>query len=75
MVNATAKFGGVELDIHVHEPALGFHRNIFALKDALVRCLGCIIPFDGSIANAFFGNQFEKWLKEDTTLLWYDSWL
>jgi len=26
--------------------------------------LGCIIPFDGLVANALIGNQFERRLKE-----------
>ena len=59
MVHETTKFSRIELDIEVHKPGFGFQRNIFAFKDALVRRLGCIIPFDGLVANAFLGNQFE----------------
>lgn len=64
LVNRATKFCGIELDIQVHEPRFGFQRNVCAFKNTLVRCLGSIIPFDGSIANAFFGNQFERRLKE-----------
>ena len=63
-VNVPPKLGRIELDVQAHKACFGFQRNIFAFKDTLVRCLGCIIPFDGSIANAFFGNQFERGLKE-----------
>jgi hypothetical protein len=64
LVNMPPKFGGIQLDIQVHEPCFGFQRNVFAFEDTLVRCLGGIIPFDGFIANTFFGNQFERGLKE-----------
>ena len=64
VVNPTAKFDRIEMDIQIDKPSFGFQRNIFAFKDTLVRRLGWIIPFDGLIANAFFGNQFERRLKE-----------
>ena len=64
VVNGAPKFSRIELEIQVHEPRFGFQRNILAFKDTLVRRLGCIIPFDGLVANAFFGNQLERWLKE-----------
>jgi len=64
LVNPAPKFGGIELDIHVHESGFGYQRNIFAFEYTLVRCLSWIIPFDGLIAKAFFGNQFERRLKE-----------
>jgi hypothetical protein len=64
LVNASPKFGRIELEIQVHKPCFGLQRNVFAFQDTLVRCLGYIIPFDGFIANAFFGNQFERRLKE-----------
>ena len=46
LVNRATKFGRIELDVQVHELCFGFHRNIFAFKDTLGRCLGCIIPFE-----------------------------
>jgi hypothetical protein len=64
LVNPTTNFSRIELDIQVHEPCFGIYRNVLAFKDTLVRCLGCIIPFDGLVANPFLGNQFERWLKE-----------
>ena len=64
LVKPTAKLGGIELDIRGHKPRFGFERNVLAIEDTLVRCLGGIIPFDRPIANPFFGNQLERGLKE-----------
>jgi hypothetical protein len=64
LVNRATKFSRIDLDIQIHEPHFGFYRNIFASKDTLVWCLGCIIPFDGLVANAILSNQFERRLKE-----------
>ena len=64
LVNTSTKFSGIELDIEIGEVRLGFKRNVFAFDDALVRCLGCMIPFDGFIVDVFFGNQLENGLKE-----------
>ena len=64
LINLTTKFGRVELDIQVHKPRFGNQRNVLVFEDTLVRCLGGIIPFDGLVANPFFGNQFERGLKE-----------
>ena len=67
LVNLPSKFGGIELDINVGEPRFGFHRNVFAFDNALVRGLGWIIPLDGLIANPSpFGNII-IWL--DTSVL------
>lgn len=64
LVNSTAQFSGIELEIQGHEPRFGFHRNIFAFENTLVRRLGRIIPFEGLVANALLGNQLERGLKE-----------
>ena len=64
LVNAATKLNRMELDIQVHEPRFGFQRNVFAFKNTLVRRLGCILPFEGLVVQAFLGNQFERWLKE-----------
>ena len=64
LVNPPPQFSRIELDIYVHDPGFGFQSNVFAFEDTLVGCLGRIIPFAGLVANAFFGNQFQGWLKE-----------
>src|SRR3990172_6046646 len=63
-INRATKFSRIELEIQVYELCFGFQRNIFAFEYTLVRCFGCIMPFDGLIANAFFCDQFERRLKE-----------
>ena len=63
-VNLPTEFGRIELEIQVHEPRFGFQGNITPFQDTLVRHLGCIISFDGLVANPFFSNQFEGRLKE-----------
>ena len=64
LVNPPPQFSGIELDIDVHEPRFGFQRYVIAVEDPLIRCLGKIIPFAGLVAKAFFGNQFQRGLKE-----------
>ena len=64
LVNPTPQFSRIELDIEGHQPGFSFQRNSFAFEDTLIRGLGYIIAFDGLVANAFFGNQFERRLKE-----------
>ena len=64
LVDPTAKFSRIELQIGVQEGCFSVQGNVLALKEALIRGLGRIIPFDGLIANAFFGDQFEGGLKE-----------
>ena len=64
LVNPPPQFSRIELDIQVHEAGFGRQRNVVAVDDTLVRCLGRIIPFAGLVANAFFGNQLEGGLKE-----------
>ena len=63
LVNASPKFGRIELNIKMGEPRFGYRQNVFALNNTLVRGLGWIIPSDGLIANPFFGNQLERRLK------------
>ena len=63
LVNPTPKIGGIELDIEMGEPGFGFYRNVMAIEDPLIRGLGGIIPLAGFVANPFFGNQLEGWLK------------
>ena len=64
LVNAAPQCSGIELKIGVHEPSFGLQRNVAAVEDTLIRCLGRIIPFAGLVAKAFFGNQFQGGLKE-----------
>src|SRR5262249_35637946 len=64
LVNPTAKFGGIERDIQVHEPRFGLQRNVLAFENTLVRGLGEIIPLEGLVANVFFSNQLEGGLEE-----------
>ena len=54
----------MELEIQVHWARFDLQGHVFAFKNALVRCLGSIIPFDSAIANTFFSDPFERWLKE-----------